>query len=285
MEKINFENLPSTNTPLDADNLNDMQSNIEKSVVAVGKTQPSTNENVWIKKGKNLFDKNNVLNGYRFSSDGALYADSDFSATDYIEVNSGTQYTVSWAIHIVQCVCYYDENKNFISRNGSEKTFTTPENCRYIRASVATANINSAQIEQGSQTTYEPYVEKEILVKNNNGVFEKFFNADNLNFSFGKGIRNNSLTSGNCKYCKFNKLVCLFFSDIIANQALGSNTVLFSGLPRAKEIDTFILQSYSEFYQTRCRIEVNGNVSIHYSSMGQGSGARQYYGMFIYETI
>ena len=182
MDKINFNNLPNRDTAVSAPNLNTMQNNIEKSVNYIGSTQPSTGENVWLKTGKNLFNKNNVINGYRFGSDGSLYADSDFSATDFIEVNSSTQYTVSWVIQIVQCVCYYDENKNFISRNGSEKTFTTPSNCKYIRASVLTSNINSAQIELGSSsTTYEPYIDKEILVKNNVGVFEKFYNEEEIN--------------------------------------------------------------------------------------------------------
>lgn len=157
------------------------QEYVNERGVAVDSTQPTTTEKVWIKKGKNLFNKNNVINGYRFGSDGSLYAASDFSVTDFIEVNSSTQYTVSWVIQTVQCVCYYDVNKNFISRNSFEKPFTTPANCKYIRASVLTADINSAQIEQGSQTTYEPYVEKEILVKNDNGVFEKFYNEEEIN--------------------------------------------------------------------------------------------------------
>ena len=133
-------------------------------------------------RGKNLFDKNNVLNGYRFGSDGMLFADSSYSASDFIKVSNSTQYTISWNIETRECVCYYDENKSFISRNASNKTFTTPSNCQYIRVSVATANINSAQIEQGSTvTTYEPYINKQIQIKNKNGVFEEFFNEDNIN--------------------------------------------------------------------------------------------------------
>lgn len=190
MDKKIFEDLPSENTPVKASELNDMQDGIEKSVNYIGSTQPSTGEKVWIKKGKNLFNKNNVINGYRFGSDGVLYAESGYSATDYIEVSSNTQYTVSWVIQIVQCVCYYDENKNFISRNGSEATFTTPSNCKYIRASVITANINSAQIELGSSsTTFEPYIDKEILIKNNAGAFEKFYSQkDNAIYKRGRNL-------------------------------------------------------------------------------------------------
>lgn len=281
MNKINFENLPSTNTPLNADNLNDMQSNIEKSVVAIGKTQPSTNENVWIKKGKNLFDKNNVLNGYRFSSDGALYADSDFSATDYIEVNSGTQYTVSWAIQIVQCVCYYDENKNFISRNGSEKTFTTPANCRYIRASVATANINSAQIEQGTQTTYEPYVEKEIFVKNDNGVFEKFYSEKLAN-----GWKNAIFTQyvgGAIIYTQIGNLVIVQFDDLKVLQNITEHgTVLATGLPKSnKYIRTELVSYNNPIKPFRIAIDENGNIINHYCNVNADNSVN-FYGSLMY---
>ena len=49
MQKINFQNLPNTTTPISATNLNGMQDNIEESVVYTGTTQPSTSENVWFK--------------------------------------------------------------------------------------------------------------------------------------------------------------------------------------------------------------------------------------------
>ena len=61
MEKINFQDLPSTDTPIKASTLNTMQSNIEESCVAVSPTQPETNEKVWIQKGKNLSNINSLF--------------------------------------------------------------------------------------------------------------------------------------------------------------------------------------------------------------------------------
>ena len=76
MEKINFENgtlvspakvtidgtdyivTPAErtgNTPISAYVLNQLQNKIEKSTVAIGSSEPTTNENVWIKKNNNVF--------------------------------------------------------------------------------------------------------------------------------------------------------------------------------------------------------------------------------------
>lgn len=269
MEKINFENLPSENTPINQDNLNLMQSNIEKSVVAVGKTQPSTSENVWIKKGKNLFNKNNVLNGYRFGSDGAPFADSNYCASDFIQVNNNIQYTINWNIETRECVCYYDENKTFISRNVSEKTFTTPANCKYIRASVANSSINSAQIEQGSiSTTYEAYIKKEILVKNGNGVFEEFFDESDIpNVDTSRWTK----TLLGYRYTNGNNVV--YAGTVVASFSSGSVNFDITNLGLAERPDTVQLTANSLRYPlrydydnstaTRLKIEVINNGSVY----------------------
>lgn len=153
-----------------------MQNNIEKSTVAVSSTQPNTSENVWFKKGKNLINKNEFITGYRFDQNGGLYEESGYLATDFIYVASNTNYVANWTLEVKQCICYYDANRTFISRNVLSSSFITPSNCKYIRASVESTKINTAQIEIGSTSTaYESYIEKEILVKNNS-VFENFMN-------------------------------------------------------------------------------------------------------------
>lgn len=50
MEKINFENLPSTNTPINAENLNLMQDNVENAINSIGIVESGSNDNgKWIK--------------------------------------------------------------------------------------------------------------------------------------------------------------------------------------------------------------------------------------------
>jgi len=51
MDKINFENLPSTNTPVNASNLNLMQSNMEKAI----------NQNIKAEYGNGAIDPNNTI--------------------------------------------------------------------------------------------------------------------------------------------------------------------------------------------------------------------------------
>lgn len=188
MEKINFENLPSTNTPLDADTLNEMQENIEKSVVAVGPTEPSTNEKVWLKKGRNLYNpKSAYITGTNSQDISYIYKDIEvgkpytFSATDYTWVQIKTYNSSN------QLVRHTD-----IAENIKTATITIESGEVYIetifnggidwRTSIENVDFSSVQLEQNlTATTHENYVEKEILIKNNNGVFEKFYNEEEIN--------------------------------------------------------------------------------------------------------
>lgn len=193
MDKINFENLPSTKTPLDADNLNDMQSNIEKSVVAVGSSAPSTGENVWLKKGKNLFNKDILLSNVNISSSGEITADSN-SGIHYVTVEAGVTYTIfsnvnrQWVLSTSNAKPYLGQTgltRTIVSGTSTQITIPAGHTYLYIRHYPSNNENNltqNVQVEQGlTATSYEPYVEKEILVKNGNGVFEKFYSEDNLN--------------------------------------------------------------------------------------------------------
>lgn len=149
--------------------------------VAISSEEPINQNGLWLQKGKNLFNKNNLSIGYRLGSDGLLFADSSYSTSNFIPVKPNTTYSVNWAMETRECVCYYDENKTFISRNVSTNPFTTPENCKYIRTSRLSTEVNTAQIEQGSTATeYEEYKEKKIYIKKDNGGYEEFINVDEI---------------------------------------------------------------------------------------------------------
>lgn len=104
MDKINFENLPSTNTPLDANTLNGMQSNIEKSVVAIGSSAPSTNENVWlqigtsipkkimIKNSNNVFEEFADISKYENATQDTGWTPIEFTSNDWKAREGSTMY-------------------------------------------------------------------------------------------------------------------------------------------------------------------------------------------------
>lgn len=193
MEKINFENLPSTNEPLNATNLNKMQQNIEKSAVIISPTEPTTNEKVWLKKGKNLIKS--FIKGY-LNTNGVLSKDDYCATTDFIEIEPNVDYIFSNSMGTPAGGIYlFDKDKVFLERLSQDNNLavinTSNSNAKYITIVVWSQNINDLQWMQLEQnnvvTANEEYIEPTIYVKNNNGIFEEFIKKDNLdNYSFGE---------------------------------------------------------------------------------------------------
>ena len=111
--------------------------------------------------GKNLFNKDNVTpDKYVLYSNGQLGDNTNYVATDYIEVEPNTQYTRNYSHQMA----FYDANKTYISginvdwSNIGVTTFTTPANAKYVRLTVAKTAVDTFQLEKGSvATSYEPY--------------------------------------------------------------------------------------------------------------------------------
>lgn len=186
MADIYFENLPSTSTPIKAENLNKLND------VKVSTTEPITGEKVWIKKGKNLLNKDTIFRGYIETSSQKIVTAQDEFYSCYAKVTPNTTYTVSKQagksfriattnIVPIDGVTYTSTTTN---HTGTSITITTGVNDNYICIFFyATSNgdtggysamANSIQVEQGSTaTTYEAYIEPEIYSKNNNNVYEK----------------------------------------------------------------------------------------------------------------
>jgi hypothetical protein len=119
--------------------------------------------------GKNL-NTSDLETGSINGATGENQSNSSYTRSkDYIALQSNTEYTISSSIQALIGLRYYDKNKNFISTanaTAQPKTFTTPENCYYIRY-VLTINdlTNLIQIEEGSTaTSYEAYKESIVTI-------------------------------------------------------------------------------------------------------------------------
>ena len=148
-----------TDKPYSADYLND-------KLVSVGTTAPTDGRRVWFEKGKNLFNKDTITNGYRLDESGIPSSASNEFISDFISVKPSTQYVRNYGgTSPYTRTCFYDSSKTFISKDDEHQTFTTPNNARFLRFSEYTTNLNEMQVEEGSTaTTYEPYVEPSINV-------------------------------------------------------------------------------------------------------------------------
>lgn len=129
--------------------------------------------------GKNLLDISTAQWGYINNTGGISGATNPQNwSSQFIKVNPNTTYTFSFdnvspdTITIRESIGYYDAAQGFISRDAqtsgssTSRTFTTPENCGYVRLSSyrnpewteETMASYKPQFELGSATAYEPYV-------------------------------------------------------------------------------------------------------------------------------
>ena len=162
----------------------------EEARVVISPTEPTTGEEVWIQKGKNLFNPNNVNYNKWLSEAGELYtANEGDIVTSFIGVLPNINYTISGLIAAQWLVvCGYDINKNFVAlllpstgSSGISWTFKVPSNVAYIRCGFSgfKSSETDIQIELGDTATpYEPFTRK-IHIKNDNGVYEEFYDETN----------------------------------------------------------------------------------------------------------
>jgi len=146
MKKINFENLPSTNTPINAANLNQIQSNVEEVFNGA-----ETMGNIVVNdiKCKNLFNKYSYTKGYLVTITGELATNNGYGASDFIPVKAGQNYYQQGTNTYYSVL--YDENYNFVSHINSNSF--TPSQDGYMRTSFSLTNIDTVQVAIGSKET------------------------------------------------------------------------------------------------------------------------------------
>lgn len=148
--------------------------------VIVSPTEPVGNDRrkVWFRKGKNKFNPNDKTNGY-LNIDGNFTSATDWTCSGFIEINSN-KYILSANTTARRVIwCEYDGSMNIIGTR-HEVAYGNPiaivsVNTKYIRVCFNDGTATDIQLEQGTTaTTYEPYVEDKIYIKNNNDVYEEF---------------------------------------------------------------------------------------------------------------
>lgn len=160
---------------------------LNDNAVVVSPTEPSDGK-VWLQKGKNLFDVNKISEKTALvSADGSTPTSSASNVSDYIEVKANKTYILTFNYDSLtnssnRAICYFDKNKAFLSGGdyypSNKRATITPTQDGYIRFGYDQGCYN-IQLEQGETvTSYEPYIDKKIHTKNDNGIYEEFYNAE-----------------------------------------------------------------------------------------------------------
>lgn len=171
--KTNWQDLPSQTTPINATNLNNIETGIEDNDKRLNGTSVAGDMVVESIRTKNMFDKNSmILNASLNAGNGELAYNNDFR-TIYFKCKPNTTYTFSQSVTSNRYAVGITSDNNITLPktltiiSTSSKTFTTQANTNYVfimvtKVSDETSNIqdifNSIQIEEGSiATTYTPY--------------------------------------------------------------------------------------------------------------------------------
>ena len=189
----------------------------------------------YVSVGKNLFDKSKrTLSKGVSISDGILFNAESDDASDYIEVKEDTTYFAS----IDRYGAWYDSEKHFISYM-TVSPFTSPQNAKYIRYTIAKTGIDTFQLELGSTATaYQPYRDSTLQLSTPlrslpNGTRDEIKNAELIN----------------------NKLVLLDRPEYIKRvsddtSVTGVVAVNTTNYPLAKDTGSFINQLDAGGYET-----------------------------------
>ena len=170
--KVNWEDLPSTNTPRNATNLGNMDTGIKENNNMLNGTKPMGSIVVDDVKCKNMLNYDLFLLG-NISNTGEYQYNTINFVSDYIEVQPNTKYIASAnAPQKFFQITEFDSSKTFIQKKSisdvSLNPITTTSNTKYIRVSYNKDNITTmskqyleeveAQLELGEvRTSYTPY--------------------------------------------------------------------------------------------------------------------------------
>lgn len=114
---------------------------------------------IGVDRGTNLFnsaDAGFVAGSYVSYTTGALIANATYSATGFIPVLEGEQYTASY----VHQRAFYNEDQVYISgsNTGSPATFTVPNGAYFMRLTMLASGVSTFQVQEGGAATdYEAY--------------------------------------------------------------------------------------------------------------------------------
>lgn len=152
------------------------EANTRKEVY-VGPYEPRGGEDVWIKSGKNLFNKANILSGYELvSTEAEIQANAEWYVSDFIPVTPGVTYFLSGKTSGTNNIFYDADKKKIDGIGATTGALLIPNGAKYMRFNGRLTEIDTVQLEIGDEATaYENYVNTNIFAKSDNGGYNSVY--------------------------------------------------------------------------------------------------------------
>lgn len=303
MSRIRFENSPSINTPINAENLNKLNN------VVISPSEPTTGEEIWLQKSNNLLkfeDFTTTVNGITFSMKNQILTISGtataYTQGGYIPIKKTLEETETLTVEVdgsgVTPMVAYSFNGQYTYLNLTTvelKQDTYINQIYFIISEGTTVNATvKLQLEKGSgYSGWQPYIEKKIYTKNDNGAYEELINTSAINSL----IPQIKVLTPNYEYLyedfqyscvQIGKVVFLNIGVLALRQAVSNGELLVSGLPPALGGYVGALHGHcgSVGHSIRCVINADGTLKVHWggtTSIGDAAN-KQFAGTFIYIT-
>jgi hypothetical protein len=296
---------------------------LNDKLVHVGMQSPDSQEEVWIKTGKNLFRDKMVRNTYnatfRNGTVNQVEADSktplQWKVQKYYDDNYlGGLSEVSTYNEVGRIAFSFQKTSEFnavrFGMNGTSidtlisfdasglinnKTYTLSFNI--IDITQGYVAWNNIQLEAGDKATpYEAYEDKKIYTRRDNGLYEEMINVSAVNDLIPQTIYPSFnwdyIYSTDLQYtcCKIGKMVFLNIYTMGFHVSPENGTTIISNLPPTA--NNAYIGFYFEggigdgAYSCRCLVTPGGTIQIHWGSPTQigDSANKQYRCYLMYET-
>lgn len=187
--QVRFNNNASSSTTL-VSNAMLVKSNTSQAYIPYKAKAHITNEHASLLaneeiKTRNLFDKNNVTQGYYCDySNGGKAAVSGWFYSGYIEVSSSANYYINISTNCQ--ISYYNSSKNYVSGKNGGDVLTTPSNAAYMIVSSTITNLDVIMLNKGTEAQpYEPYAGPIVHDKDLDEIRQRL---DSLGFKEGVAV-------------------------------------------------------------------------------------------------
>lgn len=220
-----------------------------------------------VNHGINLFDKFSAYSNTRIKTDGTAETKSNYTASDFINVEPSTTYYVSRGLGSTTylSVAEYGSDKSFVNGvkkgNTSAFSFTTTENTYYIRLNVSSSYVDTFIVSIGNVEGYSGYklvgsgnVRKLNLVSNspifydNSSLYSKsdilLITNDNV-LNFGT-----SISVGNGNYLFYN----LSTGALTASDTFDTSKDVYF-VEALKRFEYYKVNSFKNLTKSNCPIE------------------------------
>ena len=262
--KTNWQALPSTTTPINPTNLNNIENGIKTNDDKLLGTKPMGNIVVDSIRTKNMFNQYNLNRGYFIPTNDTsenLSVDASAYTTNWIPCKPNTKYIMS-GTNYNRYRCQLKTSTGTITYTElSSNKLTTASDTAYFRIYFyygSATTFNNVQIEEGeTATTYSPYqqLDRPTIQTGSGTINSTYIDTVELNH-----------------YEKSGNVVSYSFT-MKTKGTWGNTTEFISGLPKAKKATRFIGINGNNGTIFRFEIWSNGTIRNAYSPTTPPSGA------------